>query len=226
MEQRQNGWYWLTTKSGQQQPAMSVAGEWMVRSPENIAEIGPKIPSAEELKALQTCPGDGCPGCPGCHSNSKNTELAKTSAIEYVSLLEFEATKGKGKPWISEAAAHLRILTTQVKALQASLDQVDEVLLVNWVGPRKDGDYRQALHDLVTSAIREHNDPRVSKEAAEREAQMKALEAVRNLLREVTDRYVPQPCGNEDCPECAYFWDIKKRTDAAIQQPQTKEGKP
>lgn len=51
------------------------------------------------------------------------------------------------------------------KKLQDSLDQVDDVLIVNWVGPRKDGDYSKALADLVDFQVKIENDPCVSMEA-------------------------------------------------------------
>lgn len=44
-------------------------------------------------------------------------------------------------------------LETEVTRLQSIVDQIDEVLVVNWVGPRKDGDYKKALHDLMGFAI-------------------------------------------------------------------------
>lgn len=40
--------------------------------------------------------------------------------------------------------------------LRSIVDTVDDVLVVNWVGPRKDGDYRKALADLVQDALRDH----------------------------------------------------------------------
>ena len=43
--------------------------------------------------------------------------------------------------------------------LKAALDQVDDVLVVNWVGPRVDGDYRKALHDLVAFNIQIATEP-------------------------------------------------------------------
>lgn len=58
--------------------------------------------------------------------------------------------------------------------LEAALTQVDDVLLVNWVGPRKDGDYHQALADLTAAAIQEHDDPCVSEVARKRQADLAA----------------------------------------------------
>lgn len=51
------------------------------------------------------------------------------------------------------------------KKLQDSIYQVDDVLMVNWVGPRKDGDYRKSLNDLIDYNIKIHDDTCVSKEA-------------------------------------------------------------
>lgn len=49
-------------------------------------------------------------------------------------------------------------LASWVKQLVANLDQVDDVLIVDWITV-KDNDYRKALADLVTTNIAQHNDP-------------------------------------------------------------------
>jgi hypothetical protein len=54
------------------------------------------------------------------------------------------------------------------------LDQVDEVLAVNWIAV-KGGDYRKALHDLITWEIQTHDDPAVSPEAGRRKAELESL---------------------------------------------------
>ncbi len=74
-------------------------------------------------------------------------------------------------------------------ALKSSLDQVDDVLVVNWVGPRKDGDYKRALADLVTFNIQIHDDPQVSEVAAKRQQQNAALrEGLQALVSELNDK--------------------------------------
>ena len=69
--------------------------------------------------------------------------------------------------------------------LQKDLDIVDSVLSVHWVGPRKDGDYRLALHHLVTTAIREHDDPKISEVAAKRRDELERLR--RAVLNQCAD---------------------------------------
>jgi hypothetical protein len=64
----------------------------------------------------------------------------------------------------------------QLAKLREQLDQVDDVLVVNWITV-KDGDYRKALHDLVTWNIQIHDDPAVSEVAAKRQAEIDELKA-------------------------------------------------
>lgn len=74
-------------------------------------------------------------------------------------------------------------LTSELEAAKDSLRQVDEVLVVNWVGPRKDGDYTKALADLVTFNIQIHDDPQVSEVAAKRKQEYDALrEGLKQLV--------------------------------------------
>lgn len=54
-------------------------------------------------------------------------------------------------------------------SIQAQLDQVDEILCVNFIEV-KDGDYQAALVELVRWEIEMHDDPAISEEAAKREA--------------------------------------------------------
>lgn len=54
------------------------------------------------------------------------------------------------------------------------LREVDDVLTVNWVSV-KDGNYRQALADLVQFNIQIHEDPSVSEVAARRKAELDRL---------------------------------------------------
>lgn len=53
-------------------------------------------------------------------------------------------------------AAWAEELAGKLEQAQRIVNIVDDVLIVNWVGPRIDGDYKRALGDLVTSAISEH----------------------------------------------------------------------
>lgn len=57
------------------------------------------------------------------------------------------------------ASADYDLLLADRNRLKAALDQVDDVLVVNWVGPRVDGDYRKALHDLVGSISKSQQIP-------------------------------------------------------------------
>lgn len=72
----------------------------------------------------------------------------------------------------------LSLLSTEIAerdSLRQQLDQVDDVLIVNWVGPREDGDYRQALADLVRNSIQEHDDPAISEVADKRRKELDSL---------------------------------------------------
>lgn len=53
-------------------------------------------------------------------------------------------------------------LLAEFNKLKAIVDQVDDVLVVNWVGPRVDGDYKKALYDLVDFNIKIATDPAVN----------------------------------------------------------------
>lgn len=55
----------------------------------------------------------------------------------------------------SAAAVH------RVQQMHNALTQVDDVLVVNWITV-KDNNYRQALTELVETAIREHEAPEIS----------------------------------------------------------------
>lgn len=65
------------------------------------------------------------------------------------------------------------LIKTAVDARAAQM-QVDDVLTVNWIGV-KDGDYRQALNDLVTFSIQVHDDPAVSSLAKQRQDEHEEL---------------------------------------------------
>ncbi len=84
---------------------------------------------------------------------------------------------------LSALRSTLECVAAQRDALKASLDQVDDVLIVNWVGPRKDGDYKKALHDLVGQGIAIENDPSVSETAKARADELDALKAENASLR-------------------------------------------
>jgi hypothetical protein len=74
----------------------------------------------------------------------------------------------------------------RIVAMLNAIEEVDDVLVVNWVGPRVDGDYRKALHDLVTRAIAIENDPQVSESAAKRKAELRAALGDRALPHDMT----------------------------------------
>jgi hypothetical protein len=65
-----------------------------------------------------------------------------------------------------DAEARVQELVEENKRLSNIVDQVDDELIVNWIGV-KDDNYRQALADLVMWEIQIHNDPRVSKKASD-----------------------------------------------------------
>lgn len=48
-----------------------------------------------------------------------------------------------------------QVFVAYSKELQRIVDQVDDVLIVNWVGPRVDGDYKKALYALRENAVNE-----------------------------------------------------------------------
>jgi 23S rRNA G2069 N7-methylase RlmK/C1962 C5-methylase RlmI len=54
------------------------------------------------------------------------------------------------------------LLLAEYKRLKVIVDQVDDVLVVNWVGPRVDGDYKKALADLVKFNTKIATDPVVN----------------------------------------------------------------
>lgn len=56
-------------------------------------------------------------------------------------------------------------LERELAEARASLEQVDNVLLVSGIAAK--GDYRQAIHDLITQSIREQNDPALTRVIAE-----------------------------------------------------------
>lgn len=76
---------------------------------------------------------------------------------------------------LDTATATIARQVEELAAVKDSLRQVNEVLVVNWVGPRKDGDYTKALADLVTFNIQIHDDPQVSEVAAKRKQERDAL---------------------------------------------------
>lgn len=99
--------------------------------------------------------------------------------------MEESATKGligpnPGDPdwhsgWMSD---HLRILSleSELQTLRAIKEQVDNVLIVNWISV-KDNDYRKALNDLVGWELQIHKDPAVSEIAAKRALILKLVDA-------------------------------------------------
>jgi len=70
-----------------------------------------------------------------------------------------------------------------VAELRAKLDQVDDVLMLDHIAA-VNGDYRKALHELVSFEIQIHDDPAVSEIAAKRKADVAELRAEVDRLRE------------------------------------------
>jgi hypothetical protein len=81
-------------------------------------------------------------------------------------------------------------LRRQLAEAQRVITQVDEVLIVNNVGPRTDGDYRKALHDLITLNIQIHDDPAVSEVAAKRAAEIERLTKERDAARQACEQHI------------------------------------
>lgn len=79
-------------------------------------------------------------------------------------------------------------LEAECERLRRIVDQVDDVLVVNWVGPRKDGDYRKALADLITFNIQIENDPAVSLTAKMRQIELESLRLECKRLRKVINK--------------------------------------
>lgn len=79
-------------------------------------------------------------------------------------------------------------LISENESLKAKLRQVDDVLVVDWI-VAEDGDYRKALHQLVTHEIAIHDDPAVSEVAAKRGAERDELLEVVREYRESHWRY-------------------------------------
>lgn len=87
----------------------------------------------------------------GVELTSENRELA---------LNKWEKIANDIQAALNEARAYLR--------------QIDDVLLVSWIVV-ENGDYKQALNDLVTWNIQVHDDPAVSEVAKERQDKLEAL---------------------------------------------------
>lgn len=82
----------------------------------------------------------------------------------------------------------LQAANKRAEVAEAALHQVDEILVVNWAGPRKDGDYRKALADLVSFNIKIYDDPQVSEVAAKRKQHLEDLERQNAELRAALGR--------------------------------------
>lgn len=73
-------------------------------------------------------------------------------------------------------AEAVRQLCDSHEQLRSWLQQVDDVLVVDWIDV-ENGDYRKALNQLVTYNIQLHDNPEVSSVAKERQEQIAQLEA-------------------------------------------------
>ena len=83
-----------------------------------------------------------------------------------------------GKKYFEESYLKLDDTCARLKSI---VDQVDDVLIYNWIEV-KDGDYRKALYDLVSFSNQVENDPSVSQTAADLRNLM--LRSARALYRE------------------------------------------
>lgn len=72
-------------------------------------------------------------------------DKAVNSTLQYERILD-----------IRRCADEIERQQAELKTLQEQISEVDEILIVNWVGPRKDGDYRKSLSDLIRTAVMEH----------------------------------------------------------------------
>lgn len=79
--------------------------------------------------------------------------------------------------------AQLRKALTSNAKLQAIVDQVEDVLVIDWVTV-KDNDYRKALNDLVCHNIQIALDPAVSDDARKSHEELRVLHyALENVCR-------------------------------------------
>lgn len=137
----------------------------------------------------------------------ENAKGEGDEAIQALGAAPIESRQHSDSSWKQHNQA-LRAELERVKgernALGESLNQVDEVLVVNWVGPRKDGDYRRALYDLVSFNIQIHDDPQVSEVAANRQQQNQALReglaACVKVLNAV--QWENHAQDDDSCPSC------------------------
>lgn len=142
-------------------------------------KIAPTFPELERLRALK--PGwDSYGGSPITEAAIKTAEvlLAKTpqavpcndGGIQFewhCGGIDFEFQIGPDGHEIDEDA--------EIARLQKIVNDVDDVLVVNWVGPREDGDYKKALANLIQQNIIEHDDPSISESAAARISELATL---------------------------------------------------
>ena len=83
--------------------------------------------------------------------------------VEYIRewLADYKATFGNVIPSAGLPTSHVvgnvEWLLAENESLKARLMQVDDVLVVNWITV-EDGDYREALHKLITYNIAIHDD--------------------------------------------------------------------
>jgi len=105
-----------------------------------------------------------------------DTELRKRASR----ISQLEHNEYKLMAAIREARSTLSVTTTDHAGssaqLRAKLDQVDDVLMLDHIAA-VNGDYRKALHELVSFEIQIHDDPAVSEIAAKRKADVAQLEA-------------------------------------------------
>lgn len=61
----------------------------------------------------------------------------------------------KAQPYLPWLEGYTVWLEEQLHTVRSAMSQVDDELIVNWIAPPKDGNYRKALSQLVCSGIEE-----------------------------------------------------------------------
>ncbi len=73
--------------------------------------------------------------------------------------MKYEDRKKIRDEWKDTGQAGLHVyaewLEEQLHTVRSAMSQVDDELIVNWIAPPTDGNYRKALSQLVTQGIEE-----------------------------------------------------------------------
>lgn len=150
-------------------------------------------------------------------------------------ILSAEQVKER-RAWINSLAQHpvasswLKVIERSHEALRAERDAaiqraesaeeivqtIDEVLVVNWVGPRVDGDYRRALGELVANAATKHDDPSLDEAAALHQSTIAAQTEEIRVLRDALEHTKGFLKHREDSQEVCYDWCPLCRVESAL----------